>query len=204
VFYGKWGMLDGKLHGHLKGIYGKNKKGEGVFFGKYINLGGKFVGLIKGRYDAGFFKGRWFDKGGLRGELGGIYGKGEFKGLWHAFCPLCAVKCEPGFEPGKPDPNAVVTPDDPTSVAPASTPDGAPGQMGAPMPHPQQCICLPPKVVPCLMGKCPGGLVCDLCPPICKPGENCPAVCGPPVCVPKPPLPPKNSAGTSASEMPLN
>jgi hypothetical protein len=215
VFFGKWGALGGPLHGHLKGIYGKNKKGEGVFFGKTINLGGKFVGLIKGRYENGFFKGRWFDKAGLRGELGGVYGKGELKGLWHAFCPKCAVKCEPGFAPGQGDPNAPAgvdpsapKPGDPNAPvdpnAPAGTDPGM-GPMGAPMEAPDKCLCLPPKVVACMMGKCPDGMICDLCPALCKPGEACPAVCGPPVCVPKPPKPPlppaPNQAG--AENIPL-
>ncbi len=226
VFFGKWGALGGPLHGHLKGIYGKNKQGEGVFFGKYINLGGKFVGLIKGRYEKGFYKGRWFDKSGLRGELGGLYAKGEFKGLWHAFCPKCAVKCEPGFAPGQGDPNAPAgvdpnapkpgDPNAPAGVDPNAPKPGDPGAptdpnapkpelgpMGAPMEAPDKCLCLPPKVVPCMMGKCPEGMVCDLCPPLCKPGENCPAACAPPVCVPKPkaaPLPPKNGEAPAGAE----
>jgi hypothetical protein len=209
LFFGKWGSLDGKLHCHLKGIYGKNKKGEGVFYGKYINLGGKFVGLIKGRHEQGFFKGRWFDKGGLRGELGGVYGKGELKGLWHAFCPSCVAKCEPGFVPGPADPNAGVKPADPnapvdpSSVKPEAGAEGMP-PIGAPMPDPGKCLCLPPKLVPCKMGQCPDGLVCDLCPSLCKPGENCPAVCGPPVCVPKPPKPPQAPVEAGTENAPIS
>jgi hypothetical protein len=200
VFWGKWGNPRKPL-GHLKGIYGKNKKGHGVFFGKYIGLHGKFMGILAGRYENGFYKGRWFDKHGLRGELHGVYGKGVFVGKWHAFCPRCVVRCEPGFAPGAPDPASTnAKPDAAGSNDPSTTPDAA-GGVGAPMPDPERCLCLPPKIIPCKMGKCPGDLVCNPCPPICKPGVPCPAVCGPPVCVPKPPLPPKPNA---AGELPLS
>jgi hypothetical protein len=53
-----------------------------------------------------------------------------------------------------------------------------------------RCACVP---VECRPGTCPPGMVCDMCPSVCKdqdPNIACPAVCGPPVCVPAPPPPP--------------
>jgi hypothetical protein len=190
VFAGKWASANGKVTGHLKGIYGKNKQGHGVFFGKYISKSGKFMGLLKGRYDKNHFIGVYHGKLGAKGKLEGAYGQakcvqsaagvnkclpgpGNFVGKWHAFCPACQPKCLPGW------------------VQP-----------------PGRCICVPAQVLACVTGNCPQGTFCDLCPPldVCKPGYYCPPVCAPPKCRPLPPKPPQpappsssdpNSAGTN-------
>jgi hypothetical protein len=154
---GKWAAEGGKVVGHLKGIYGKNLKGEGVFFAKTIGLGGAFVGLIKGRFENNFYKGRWFDSNGLKGDLAGIYGGGKVLGMWTAICPKCQTQCQQGFVPA---------------------PDGT-------------CLCVPAGLVPCKLGQCPQGQICDICPPACAPGVTCAATCGAPTCVPLPtPAPP--------------
>lgn len=74
VFHGKWATKNGAVVGHLRGIYGVNRAGQRVFFGKYISRNGAFMGILKGRYADGHFKGRYFDKHGVRGILWGAYG----------------------------------------------------------------------------------------------------------------------------------
>ena len=188
VFQGKWAGAGGKVVGHLKGIYGVNKAGDHVLFGKYISITGKFMGLIKGRYGKGFFKGRWFDKSGMKGGLMGAYGEakcvttpagdtkclpgaGNFVGKWIADCPMCKLSCAPGH------------------VQP-----------------PGQCICLPASVVACVTGNCPTGTFCDPCPPLpgCDPSTGCAAVCAPPACAPLPPKPPLPPANDNAAAPPSN
>ena len=156
IFYGKWANDLGKVDGHLKGFYGRDLRGYGVFFGKYIDLNGRFKGLIKGRYGNGFYKGRWYDRNGLRGVLSGVYGNHVFRGTWRAFCSTCHVECRPGFVPD---------------------PEG-------------KCFCIPDKSIPCRLGRCPDGMICDPCPAWCPPHVFCPAVCAPPICVPRPTIPP--------------
>ena len=169
-FWGKWVNAKGTVHGHLKGIYGRNKLGHGVFFGKYIGLKGKFKGLLAGHYGKGFFRGRWIDKSGVRGKLRGVYAKGVFKGRYVQFCKLCKVTCKPGFKPG-------VTVWGKCLCRPANV---LPCKMG-------KC----PKGMFCKL--CPK-------PPKCKkPGVKCPAVCAPPVCVKLPPLPGKGGQKGSSN-----
>lgn len=151
VIKAKWMNTERRVIGHLKGVYGLNRKGQGVFFAKAIDLKGQVMGLIKGRYDQGFFRGRWFDKAGLKGKVRGVYGRHHFTGQWIAACPKCEVNCKPGFMPA---------------------PEG-------------RCFCVPGDLVPCVQDQCPAEMFCDVCPPICRPDEECPPVCGPPVCRPQ-------------------
>ena len=172
-FKGKWVTANGKVHGHLKGFYGKNKLGHGVFFGKYIGAKGKFRGVLKGHYGKGFFRGRWFSKAGLRGRLHGVYAKGVFKGRWVEFCKLCKVTCKPGLKPA-------VTGWGKCLCIPANV---IPCKLG-------KC----PKGMHCNF--CPR-------PPKCKPGMKCPAMCAPPVCKKNPlPPSGKKAPGKSSSEAP--
>jgi hypothetical protein len=153
-FEGKWGTGDGKVVGHLKGIYGKNLKGEGVLFGKYIGLAGKFVGLIKGHYEKGFFKARWFDKSGLQGDMAGIYAEGHFLGLWNAYCPLCKVECLPGFVPA---------PEVGCMCVPAKLPPCNVGQC----PQGMSCDICPPACPPGV--QCPAACGAPVCVPLPPP-----------------------------------
>jgi hypothetical protein len=80
----------GEPIGHVRGIFGKRANGEQVFFGKYINLQGQFVGIFAGRYGDDQFEGRWLNRAGDLGALGGRYrdtmidpeGVGHFMGRW--------------------------------------------------------------------------------------------------------------------------
>jgi len=195
VFKGKWASANGKVVGHLKGIFGSNKLGHGVLFGKYISKGGKFLGVLKGRYGKGFFKGHWFDKHGVKGELMGAYDHAKCVATNAAGAPNSAdtaagpdsagvnsatgvKKCLPGLG------NFVGKW---RAYCPMCKLNCMPGYV-----QPAGlCICVPPKVIPCKMGQCPQGMFCDLCPPLpgCNCPCNCPAVCAPPICKPLPPKP---------------
>ena len=80
----------GGLRGHVRGIYGVRESGEQVFFGKYIRADGTFAGIFRGRYADGRFEGRWVNRGGDVGALGGRYREGipgpetggHFLGRW--------------------------------------------------------------------------------------------------------------------------
>jgi hypothetical protein len=181
IIFGKWATANGMLVGHLKGIYGKNLKGEQVFFAKYIGMGGKFAGLIKGRYGKGFFKGRWYGKSGLKGVLIGAYGP---------------AKCVPDAATGAMNclPGAGNFVGKWKAFCPQCQVNCMPGHVPAPD---GKCFCVPAGVAICLMGKCPAGTYCDLCPPLpgCDPSAPCSAVCAPPQCAPipgsqPPPVPP--------------
>ena len=98
VYKGKWVSANGKVHGWLKGVFGKNKLGHGVFFGKYIDKNGKFKGLLKGHYGNGYFRGRYHGWYGGIGELRGVYGKNVFMGKWVSYCKArCNSVCKPGY-----------------------------------------------------------------------------------------------------------
>ena len=98
VYKGKWVTANGKVHGWLKGVFGKNKLGHGVFFGKYIDVNGKFKGLLKGHYGNGLFRGRYHGFYGGIGELRGGYGKNVFMGKWVSYCKAqCNSVCKPGY-----------------------------------------------------------------------------------------------------------
>ena len=102
IFRGKWISHNGLHMGHLRGVYGTNRRGENVFFGKWINQGGQFRGLLKGHYGrndegpGGWFKGVWLNRslhtrGGLRGGWQAsdrIDGGGFFRGQWAEPCAI--------------------------------------------------------------------------------------------------------------------
>lgn len=100
---GKWNQVDedrgrfigrvvgerGALLGHVRGIHGVRESGEQVFFGKYIRIDGTFRGIFRGEFDEGAFRGRWVNRAGDVGALGGRYrearrveGGGHFLGRW--------------------------------------------------------------------------------------------------------------------------
>ena len=103
-FKGVWIGNNGKMAGHLRGIYGINSSGERVFFGKYINFKGHFKGILKGHYESapeitaeyylphGIFQGYWISKNFVReGRLKGNWisdkdGHGFFYGRWGMNC----------------------------------------------------------------------------------------------------------------------
>ena len=103
-FRGVWIGNNGKISGHLKGIYGINSMGERVFFGKYIDFKGRFKGILKGYYEPalyitteyslphGLFYGNWFNKNLVQqGRLKGNWitdesGNGFFHGRWGRNC----------------------------------------------------------------------------------------------------------------------
>lgn len=79
-FYGRTLNEFGDLRGHVRGIWGRPKrgafKGRNVFFGKYIDAAGTFKGLIAGRYGLGLIGGGWHLRpvlSDLHGLLGGRY-----------------------------------------------------------------------------------------------------------------------------------
>ncbi len=90
VFLGQVRSHAGELRGHVRGIYGVRASGERVFFGKYIGADGGFRGILRGTYGEGHFEGRWLDRSGERGALGGEYREdapgpevgGHFLGAW--------------------------------------------------------------------------------------------------------------------------
>ncbi len=91
VFIGQVRGHLGGLRGHLRGIWGaRPSDGARVFFGKYIDTDGVFRGLLRGTYADGRFEGRWLDRSGERGAIGGEYREdapgpevgGHFLGAW--------------------------------------------------------------------------------------------------------------------------
>ncbi len=76
LFFGRVVGPMGGLEGHVRGIWGVRRSGEQVFFGKYVGPDGTFRGLLAGHYADGRFEGRWIDRAGDRGALGGAYGDG--------------------------------------------------------------------------------------------------------------------------------
>jgi len=106
---------DGDPQGHIRGVYGRRANGDKVFFGKYIRRDGTFQGIFRGRYDNGHFAGRWHNRGGEIGALGGAYTEdlipgpaagGHFLGRWREL--TCNVPVGPGVPvPGEdsPDPS---------------------------------------------------------------------------------------------------
>ncbi len=80
----------GEPLGHMRGVYGQRDNGNKVFFGKYIGSDGAFRGIFAGRYRDGHFRGRWMNRSGDVGALGGRYREtipgpevgGHFLGRW--------------------------------------------------------------------------------------------------------------------------
>ncbi len=171
-------------HGRLKGVLKAQGKNHGIFKAKWVTAERTVVGHLRGIYGLNkkgqsVFFGKYIDLAGkVKGLIKGRYGKGFFRGRWfdksglkgmlrgvygkHHFkgrWTAACPRCEINCKPG---------------FIPA--PDG-------------RCFCVPKKIVPCRKGQCPQDMLCDICPPICRPGDDCPPVCGPPVCIPKPPPP---------------
>lgn len=80
----------GEPIGHVRGIYGVRSDGDQVFFGKYINRDGHFMGIFAGRYADERFEGRWLQRAGDVGVMGGQFrdaipgpeSGGHFLGHW--------------------------------------------------------------------------------------------------------------------------
>ena len=103
-FRGVWIGHNGRIAGHVKGIYGINSLGERVFFGKYIDFKGHFKGILRGHFEPtpeitaeysfphGIFHGKWFGKNfAQEGRLKGNWisdkdGHGLFHGEWGKNC----------------------------------------------------------------------------------------------------------------------
>jgi len=90
IFVGKVKNSRGVTAGHMRGIYGQRLNGNKVFFGKYINLEGEFKGIFRGTYSEGHFSGKWINRNGEVGVLGGQYRQsdrvsglgGHYLGRW--------------------------------------------------------------------------------------------------------------------------
>ena len=99
-FAGAWYMLNGRIHGFMRGGYGLNAEGERIFVGKFIDRQGHFIGLIRGGWepaaengDLGEFRGAWVTRNGnIEGLLGGRahpvedYPGGFYEGRWTTLC----------------------------------------------------------------------------------------------------------------------
>ncbi len=102
-FRGAWMGRNGRLFGHLKGVYGHTSAGDPVFYGKYIDFNGRFRGILRGRYGPdseitdqpayyGWFKGDWIGKNMVvKGKVDGKWaadtsGHGFFHGIWKTLC----------------------------------------------------------------------------------------------------------------------
>jgi len=86
-FKGKWKSDDGTKAGRLRGVYGVVKCGERevkFFRGRWINTNTEAHGYLIGIYGDGEFKGIWGNNH-VRGYLKGEYDKiknGHFRGKW--------------------------------------------------------------------------------------------------------------------------
>jgi hypothetical protein len=65
---------DGRLRGHLRGVFGVRENGHQVWFAKMIDDEGRFLGIVAGRYGDGKLAGLLIAPGGkFRGVLRGRY-----------------------------------------------------------------------------------------------------------------------------------
>ncbi len=104
---------DGEALGHVRGVYGQRANGAKVFFMKYVRRDGTFWGIARGHYNNGYYVGRWFNRSGEIGALGGRYTEdllpgplagGHFLGRWREL--TCNVNVGPGVPvPGETDPD---------------------------------------------------------------------------------------------------
>jgi len=102
-FRGAWTGRNGRIFGHLKGIYGHTSFGDPVFYGKYIDFNGRFRGIVRGRYGPapdiagqpphyGWFRGDWVGRNMVvKGRVDGKWaadtaGHGFFHGIWKMLC----------------------------------------------------------------------------------------------------------------------
>ncbi len=73
VYLGIVANAAGEPIGHVRGIWGQRQNGERVFFGKFIGPAGHFRGILAGHYENGELRGRWLDRSGDHGVMGGLY-----------------------------------------------------------------------------------------------------------------------------------
>lgn len=180
----------GDLLGWVKGVYGRNKA-----VGKVILRDGKAHALLVGVYGGGHLRARLINRDGQMGALRGRYGNHVLRGKWVRFCQPRPIVCPAGL---------VAHPSGLFCV-PAGCKPGSCGQSAFCDLCPPVCrdFVLPPQssTQPPVCGTsadlvCPQGLRCErLAPDAAAPGrcvrDNvCVAVCGQPVCRPRPqPLP---------------
>jgi hypothetical protein len=93
VMKGRFVDETGRIHGKIRGVYGKRPDGAQVFFAKVIGRDGAFIGLIGGRYREGEFAGRLNGRGDrIDGLVHGRYFDGDrdhdggFVGRWSQSC----------------------------------------------------------------------------------------------------------------------
>lgn len=92
VLAGKWADANGRVLGHLKGVYGQSRLygSEWVLFAKLIDRHGAARGIISGRQREGVFRGTWIvdpidGREQLRGTLvGQADARGHFLGRWQS------------------------------------------------------------------------------------------------------------------------
>jgi hypothetical protein len=161
VAHGTWKQLEGEM---------------GVFYGTLRDRSEEAMGVLAGVYGFGRVMGLAMSRDkNLRFDLTGTISRGrvsmrlldpqgqvvgQASGMVRGrhFCARWARYCHQPCE---------------VSCAAGSRPDPS----GA-------CRCVP---IPCKRGECPDGMYCDTCPSVCDDdAEVCMAVCGPPVCRPKP------------------
>jgi hypothetical protein len=75
---GRFTAHDGRIRGHLRGVFGVREDGKQVWFAKVIDRDGKFLGLLAGRYGDGklaalFFTRNDADEKIVKGMVRGVY-----------------------------------------------------------------------------------------------------------------------------------
>jgi hypothetical protein len=90
---GRFFTAEGRVRGHLRGVYGVRENGNQVWFAKVINAEGQFLGIIAGRWGEGKFAGLVLGrdeivKGVVRGQYfeADVGGAGGFMGRWSERC----------------------------------------------------------------------------------------------------------------------
>jgi len=109
-FRGGWIDEEGRITGHLVGLWGYDADGRNVLYGKYIDTDGNFQGLIRGTFGAGphgpgqepqgWMRGHWYDeneqiRGTFRAQWKEARGRGRagyFRGMWMYDCPALEVE----------------------------------------------------------------------------------------------------------------
>ena len=91
VIKGKFTADDGRLQGHLRGVFGQRQNGHQVWFAKVVDDEGEFLGVVAGRYGDGRLAGLVVGPGGkIRGVWRGRYGDstrdGGFIGRYSRRC----------------------------------------------------------------------------------------------------------------------
>lgn len=78
VLKGRFAASDGRLRGHLRGVFGVREDGKQVWFAKVIDREGKLIGLVAGRWADGKLGGLFLAKNDagekiVKGMLRGVY-----------------------------------------------------------------------------------------------------------------------------------